>query len=104
MHRKNIATFVAVGATLLLAGCGQEHVYTAHYYETHKAALKKELEKCKKAESLSGHAEQNCKTAEQVKTGETMRNLTDSPITPSPPLTGNPMDAFNPPKSQKESQ
>ena len=29
--------------------------------------------------------------------GETMSNLLDSPITPSPPLTGNPMDAFNPP-------
>ena len=30
-------------SALLLAGCGQEPLYTAHYYQTHKAALQKEL-------------------------------------------------------------
>lgn len=52
---------------LLLSGCGhQEPLYTAHYYETHKAAIKKELARCKKAETLSGNAKKNCETANNV--------------------------------------
>ncbi len=32
---------------LALAGCSQQPVYTEQYYQTHKAALKKELVACK---------------------------------------------------------
>nr|WP_226818305.1 hypothetical protein [Acidithiobacillus montserratensis] len=34
-------------AVLALAGCGQEPLHSAKYYETHKAELKSELASCK---------------------------------------------------------
>ena len=54
-------------AILALAGCGSSQpAYTAHYYETHKGALKRELARCKKADTLSGNAKKNCQTAARV--------------------------------------
>ncbi len=54
-------------AVLALAGCGSNPpAYTAHYYETHKGALKRELARCKKADTLSGNAKKNCETATRV--------------------------------------
>ncbi|MGC9215830.1 EexN family lipoprotein [Acidithiobacillus sp.] len=54
----------------LLTGCAHQPVYTAHYYRTHKAALKKELAFCTKAEKLSGSDETNCQTARSVESAE----------------------------------
>ena len=53
-------------SAVLLAGCGQKPLYTAHYYQTHKAALQKELKQCKKAETLTGNAKKNCEMAKRV--------------------------------------
>ena len=63
---KNGLIFVGLG--VLLTGCAadQQPIYTAHYYETHKAALQKELDFCKKADTLSGDEKKNCQTAMRV--------------------------------------
>ena len=54
----------------MLAGCAHQPVYTAHYYRTHKAALKNEMAVCAKAEKLSDSEEKNCQTARQVQSDE----------------------------------
>ena len=63
---KNGLIFVVLG--VLLAGCAahQQQLYTAHYYEAHKAALQKEMDFCKKADTLSGNERKNCQTARRV--------------------------------------
>jgi len=65
--KKSLSTVVL---TALLAGCAHQPVYTAHYYRTHKAALKKELAFCAKAEKLSSSEEKNCQTARRVRSDE----------------------------------
>lgn len=55
---------------LLLSGCNSQPLHPAHYYRTHKAALRKELARCGKAETLSGNAQKNCETARRVHDGE----------------------------------
>lgn len=59
-------------AVLALAGCSNQPAYTAHYYETHKAALRRELARCKKADTLSGNAKKNCQTAARVNAAEAL--------------------------------
>ena len=60
-------------AVLALAGCGNSQpAYTAHYYETHKAALRRELARCKKADTLSGNAKKNCQTAANVNAAQAL--------------------------------
>ena len=54
----------------MLAGCAHQPVYTAHYYRTHKAALKKEIAFCAKAEKISDSEEKNCRTAHEVRSDE----------------------------------
>jgi hypothetical protein len=65
--KKGLSTVVLVA---LLAGCAHQPVYTAHYYRTHKAALRKELAFCAKAEKLSASEEKNCQTARSVRSAE----------------------------------
>ncbi|MGC9216509.1 EexN family lipoprotein [Acidithiobacillus sp.] len=55
---------------VMLAGCAHQPVYTEHYYRTHKAALKKEIAFCGKAEKLSDSEEKNCQTAKTVQSDE----------------------------------
>jgi len=59
-------------AVLALAGCSNQPAYTAHYYETHKGALQRELAHCKKANTLSGNAKKNCQTAARVNAAEAL--------------------------------
>jgi len=65
--KKSLSTVVLAA---LLAGCAHQPVYTAHYYRTHKAELKKELAFCAKAEKLSASEEKNCQTARSVQSAE----------------------------------
>lgn len=65
---KKTLLFAVLGT--LLAGCAHQPVYTAHYYRTHKAALKKEIAFCAKAEKLSDSEEKNCRTAQAVQSDE----------------------------------
>lgn len=61
---KAVLSIIAVAA---LAGCAQHQpVYTTHYYATHKAAFKRELAACGKAEPLSGNKAKNCATVQAL--------------------------------------
>jgi len=68
MMMKKALLLAVLGA--MLAGCAHQPVYTAHYYRTHKAALKKEMAFCAKAEKLSDSEEKNCQTARWVQSDE----------------------------------
>lgn len=70
------------GAVLLLAGCSSQPLYTAHYYQTHKKALQKELHFCDHANTLSGVAKKNCETAEGVRTSEALLGGMNNNIMP----------------------
>ncbi|WP_414041236.1 EexN family lipoprotein [Acidithiobacillus sp. M4-SHS-6] len=65
---KKTLLLAAMGA--MLAGCAHQPVYTAHYYRTHKTALKKEIAFCAKAEKLSDSEEKNCRTAQRVQSAQ----------------------------------
>jgi hypothetical protein len=60
---------------LILAGCSGQPAYTAHYYENHKGALRRELARCQKANTLSGNAKKNCQTAAKVNEEEAMADF-----------------------------
>ena len=69
---KKALLLVALGT--MLAGCAHHSqiLHTASYYNTHKAALKKEIAFCKKTESLSNIEIENCSTAGRVRAGQDM--------------------------------
>ncbi|MCY0871404.1 MAG: EexN family lipoprotein [Acidithiobacillus caldus] len=70
----------------MLAGCSHQPVYTAQYYRTHKAALKKELAFCAKAEKVSDSEAENCRTAQKVQSDEEAANGLFSGGTNNPAL------------------
>ncbi len=70
----------------LLAGCAHQPVYTAQYYRTHRAALKKEIAFCAKAEKVSNSEAKNCRTAQAVQSEEEAANRLFSGGTNNPAL------------------
>ncbi len=70
----------------LLAGCAHQPVYTAQYYRTHRAALKKEIAFCAKAEKVSNSEAKNCRTAQAVQLEEEAANGLFSGGTNNPAL------------------
>ncbi|BBF66212.1 EexN family lipoprotein [Acidithiobacillus ferridurans] len=71
---------------VMLAGCAHQPVYTAQYYRTHKAALKKEIAFCAKAEKVSDSEAKNCRMAQAVQSDEEAANGLFSGGTNNPAL------------------
>ncbi|WP_254892636.1 EexN family lipoprotein [Acidithiobacillus thiooxidans] len=84
MMMKKALLLAVLGA--LLAGCAHQPVYTAQYYRTHRAALKKEIAFCAKAEKVSNSEAKNCRTAQAVQLEEEAANGLFSGGTNNPAL------------------
>ena len=70
----------------MLAGCAHQPMYTAQYYRTHRAALKKEIAFCAKAKKVSNSEAKNCRTAQAVQSEEEAANGLFSGGTNNPAL------------------
>lgn len=62
---KNIVFSVALGALVAVgfSGCGEEEIKTAEYFKQHPKELKKKMEECKKAQSMSESKKKECDNA-----------------------------------------